>query len=124
VGRWMPRLGTSPTREQPLSGTWLVLSGGFPALAFVWASLAYRFQVADAPRAVLAALVVAALHGAAGIFNMRRGTVAFLVSGLAVLVGIVVAVLVRVYFLVGVEVVAGILLVLGRAALLSDHGRG
>jgi len=33
-------------------------------------------------------------------------------------------VLVRVYFLVGVEVVAGILLVLGRAALLSDHGRG
>ncbi|MCX7623972.1 MAG: hypothetical protein RMK01_11580 [Thermomicrobium sp.] len=123
MGRWVPEFGPSRARQQPLPGTWLVLSGGFLALAFVWASLAYRFQVSDAPRAMLAALLVAVLHALAGLLDVRRGTVAFLASAVAVLAGIAVAVLVRVFFLVGVDVVAGILLVLGRAVLLSGRER-
>jgi len=123
VGRWLPRLDTSPSPERALSGTWLVLVGGFIALGFVWASLAYRFQVTSAPRAMLAALFVAGLHVLAGLVNVRRGTLAFLVSLAAVVLGLFVAIVVRVFFLVGVEVVAGILLVLGRAALLSGSGR-
>jgi len=59
----------------------------------------------------------------AGLVNVRRGTLAFLVSLAAVVLGLFVAIVVRVFFLVGVEVVAGILLVLGRAALLSGSGR-
>ncbi|MCX2728046.1 hypothetical protein OO015_11145 [Thermomicrobium sp. 4228-Ro] len=121
MGRWSPRLDTSP--ERALSGTWLVLVGGFIALGFVWASLAYRFQVAAAPRAMLAALFVAGVHVLAGLANVRRGSLAFLASLAAVALGVIVAILVRVYFLVGVDVVAGILLVLGRAALLSGPER-
>jgi hypothetical protein len=123
VTKWIPRLDSAQPGTPALSGTWLVLCGGFLALGFVWASLAYRFSTVDARRALLAALLVAAVHVLAGLANIRRGLLAFGTSLLAVLVGIAVAVLVRVFFLVGVEVVAGVLLVLGRAALLSGHER-
>lgn len=123
-GKWSPRLETPERPEQRVSGTWLLLGSGFIAVGLVWSSLAYRFQISDAPRAMLTALVVAALHIVAGALNFRRGWVAFLSSLVAVTAGIVIAIGVRVFFLVGVELVAGVLLILGRAVLLSDRGRG
>jgi len=117
-------LETPERPEQRVSGTWLLLGSGFIAVGLVWSSLAYRFQISDAPRAMLTALVVAALHIVAGALNFRRGWVAFLSSLIAVTAGIVIAIWVRVFFLVGVELVAGVLLILGRAVLLSDRGRG
>lgn len=110
--------------EQRVSGTWLLLGSGFIAVGLVWSSLAYRFQISDAPRAMLTALVIAALHIVAGVLTFRRARVAFLSGLVAVVVGIVVAIGVRVFFLIGVEFVAGVLLILGRTVLLSDRGRG
>lgn len=123
-GKWSPRLETPERPEQRVSGTWLLLGSGFIAVGLVWSSLAYRFQISDAPRAMLTALVIAALHIVAGVLTFRRARVAFLSGLVAVVVGIVVAIGVRVFFLIGVEFVAGVLLILGRTVLLSDRGRG
>ncbi len=124
MGKWTPRFSTVQPHQPSLSGTWLVLCGGFLALALLWASLAYRFHSAEAPRALSLALGAAAFHFVATLAAIRRGMPAFVLGVVAVIVGIVAAVAVRVYFLVGVEVVAGVLLVLGRSVLFSGHGRG
>ncbi|MCS7051454.1 MAG: hypothetical protein NZL87_07555 [Thermomicrobium sp.] len=122
-GKWSPTLGTPGRTRERLSGTWLVLVGGFLAVGLLWLSLAYRFQISAIPSATGAALAVAGLHLAAAVLDLRRGRSAFLVSLGAVVGGIAAAILVRVYFLIGVEVVAGVLLLLGRVVLLSGHGR-
>lgn len=122
--KWSPRLSATSQSSAPLSGTWLVLIGGFFAVAFVWFSLAYRFSTQDAPRAMTLALVAAGAHLLAGLWNVRRGWGAFVWSLAVVVLAGVIAVVVRVFFLVGVEIVAGILTFLGRRALLSGQERG
>ncbi len=122
--KWPPRSERSERPEQRVSGTWLLLGSGFVGVGLLWGSLAYRFQISNAPRAMLVAVMVFALHIMAGALNFRRGWVAFLISLVAVAAGIAVAIWVRVFFLVGVELVAGVLLILGRDVLLSDRGRG
>jgi len=123
VGRWSPEFARNRTASRPLSGTWLILGSGFLIVALLWISLAYRFYLTAAPRALLIALVLASLHAASSLLNFRRGLSAFLLSLLAVLLGIVGAFIVQVYFLIGVEVVAGVVLVLGRSTLLSSTER-
>ena len=121
--RWSPEFARNRTASRPLSGTWLILGSGFLIVALLWISLAYRFYLTAAPRALLIALVLASLHAASSLLNFRRGLSAFLLSLLAVLLGIVGAFIVQVYFLIGVEVVAGVVLVLGRSTLLSSTER-
>ena len=123
MGRWYPEFARNRTASRPLSGTWLILGSGFLIVALLWISLAYRFYLTAAPRALSIALVLAILHAVSSLLNFRRGLSAFLLSLLAVLLGIVGAFIVRVYFLIGVEVVAGVVLVLGRSTLLSSTER-
>jgi len=123
VGRWSPEFARKRTASRPLSGTWLILGSGFLIVALLWISLAYRFYLTAAPRALSIALVLAILHAVSSLLNFRRGLSAFLVSLVAVLLGTVGAFIVQVYFLIGVEVVAGVVLVLGRSTLLSSTER-
>jgi predicted ferric reductase len=123
VRRWSPEFARHRTASQPLSGTWLILGSGFLIVGLLWISLAYRFYLSAAPRALLIALVMAFLHAVSSMLNFRRGLSAFLLSLAAVLLGIVGAFIVRVYFLIAVEVIAGVVLVLGRSTLLSSTGR-
>ncbi|MBO9386508.1 MAG: hypothetical protein J7453_08730 [Thermomicrobium sp.] len=121
--RWSREFARHRTASQPLSGTWLILGSGFLIVGLLWISLAYRFYLSAAPRALLIALAMAFLHAVSSMLNFRRGLSAFLLSLAAVLLGIVGAFIVRVYFLIGVEVVAGVVLILGRSTLLSSTGR-
>ena len=123
MGRWSPEFARNRTASRPLSGTWLILGSGFLIVALLWISLAYRFYLTAAPRALSIALVLAILHAVSSLLNFRRGLSAFLVSLVAVLLGTVGAFIVQVYFLIGVEVVAGVVLVLGRSTLLSSTER-
>ncbi|WP_448576195.1 hypothetical protein [Thermomicrobium sp.] len=123
MGRWYSEFARNRSASRPLSGTWLILGSGFLIVALLWISLAYRFYLTAAPRALSIALVLAILHAVSSLLNFRRGLSAFLVSLVAVLLGTVGAFIVQVYFLIGVEVVAGVVLVLGRSTLLSSTER-
>lgn len=120
MARWFPQLGASTRSGVTLSGTWMVLVGGFLALAFVWVSLAYRFSTVAAPRTVLLTLFVAFGHLVVSLLGFRRGWLSLVAGLFVVILGIAVAVLVRVFLLVGAELVAGFLLLLGRRALLAN----